>query len=42
MFDAHLKPRLYAVLKAYGVKGLPKSGASQFGNRKNVLTELDM
>ena len=34
MFDAHLKPRLHAVLKAHGVKGLPDSWAGPFGNRK--------
>jgi hypothetical protein len=42
MFDIHLKPRLFAALEVHGAKGLPKSWASPFGNRKNGLTELDM
>jgi hypothetical protein len=41
-FKIYLKPRLHAALKAHGVKGLPNYWASPFGNRKNILTDLDM
>jgi hypothetical protein len=41
-FKIYLKPRLHAALKAHGVKVLQNSWAGPFGNRKNILTELDM
>jgi hypothetical protein len=39
-FDAHLKPTLHAELKVHGVKCLPKSWETPFGNRKIAALDI--